>query len=461
MVNKDPHEQDTEALRRQLEERLKKFRKQADEKSGNQDKDNGSQDSKHEDNQAGNADSGRENGSNQNDNGYANKGRDSEQNQRRNEGSDTKEPRSKPKSGFSFFGGNKPNPDLNKFKSQVTKAGKFGVGLAALVAVGLFIASGFYTVNETQKGVVQRLGAYHQTTLPGLNWRVPLLDQVTKVNVQRVNEHKLEGTMLTRDENVVNVSMTIQFRVENPEAFLFNVDDPLLTLKEATESSLRFVVGHMNMDDILTTGRSEVRERTREELEKVLARYNTGIGLVDVNFQSARPPEEVKAAFDDAIKAQEDEQRFIREAEAYQRSKEPIARGQAVQIRTEAEGYAREVVAGAQAYAAQFNNLLPQYLANPAVFKQRYYLDYISNIYSRTPKVILEDGVNLNFLSLDKLLKPSAGAEQQVQVPYLPSSQDDSAPVVTNPTQVQTPSTNSQSRIKTPAPSRFSPTPRN
>lgn len=336
--------------------------------------------------------------------------------------------------------------------------------VASLVVLAGIVFTGFYTVNESERGVVTRLGAYSKTTGPGLNWRIPLLDSVTKVNVQQVSEMRLDGTMLTRDENVVISSLNVQYRVADPVAYLFNVDDPVKTLKEATESSLRYVVGHMNMDEILTTGRAVVRDDTRKALEGLLDNYKAGIDIVDVNFQSARPPESVKEAFDDAIKAQEDEQRYIREAEAYQRSKEPIARGEAQQIIAQAEGYARSIVAKAEGDREFFNQLLPKFLAQPQIFKQRYYLQEMAQLYARTPKVILEEGVNLNFLSLDKILggagTPATNAPTNLTIPqthsplnYTPS-QDDAASSSTPATSDS--SSSSSGGSSSSAPSRFS-----
>lgn len=327
-------------------------------------------------------------------------------------------------------GGNGNGPDLSSVAKRLPL-------VASIVVLAGIVFTGFYTVNESERGVVTRLGAYSKTTAPGLNWRIPLIDSVTKVNVQQVSEMRLDGTMLTRDENVVISSLNVQYRIADPVAFLFNVDDPVKTLKEATESSLRYVIGHMNMDEILTTGRAVVRDDTRKALEGLLDNYKAGIDIVDVNFQSARPPESVKEAFDDAIKAQEDEQRYIREAEAYQRSKEPIARGEAQQIIAQAEGYARSIVAKAEGDREFFNQLLPKFLAQPQIFKQRYYLQEMAQLYAKTPKVILEEGVNLNFLSLDKILggagTPASNAPTNLTIPqtnsplnYTPS-QDDSA----------------------------------
>lgn len=339
------------------------------------------------------------------------------------------------------------------------------LGIAGAALAGILLFNSFYTVNESSRGIVTRFGAYNSTTMPGLNFKIPFLDKVQVVNVQQVSDLRLDGTMLTRDENVVIATLTVQYRIVDPVSFLYKVDEPLKTLREATESSLRYVVGHMDMNDILTTGRSVVREDTRREIVKLITNYQTGIEVVDVNFQSARPPESVKEAFDDAIKAQEDEQRYIREAEAYMRSREPIARGQAQQIIAQAEGYARQVVAKAEGDRAFFDKLLPQFLAQPQIFKQRYYLDQMAQLYASTPKVILEEGVNLNFLSLDKLLSNNAtSGANNLTLPnsskgginYTPSNSD--APATPAPTQPTTPVTpsNEHSNSDSQTPSRFS-----
>lgn len=310
-------------------------------------------------------------------------------------------------------------PQFN-FPNFNPKLVSVGVLLALLIP---YFAMGFYTVNEQNKGVVTRFGQYVATSEPGLNWRAPLIDEVKQVNVSTVNELKVDGVVLTRDENVVNVEMNVQYQIRDPKAYLFNVVDPRQTLEEATESSLRYVLGHMDMDEILTTGRSEVRVKTAEQLKELMDLYNAGIEIKSLNFQSARPPEEVKEAFDDAIKAQEDEERFKREATAYKLSQEPIARGNAQQIIYQAQAYAKEKLAHAEGLAVEFNDLLPEYLNNPTIFKQRYYLETMASIYGVTPKVILEDGITLNFLNLDNLLQstPPETVDPGTPIPYVPS----------------------------------------
>lgn len=211
--------------------------------------------------------------------------------------------------------------------------------IAAVIGAIVWGVSGFYTVKEAERGVVMRFGELHAIVQPGLNWKPTFIDRVIPVNVEQVKELRTQGSMLTQDENMVKVEMTVQYRVHDPAKYLFSVTNADDSLNQATDSALRYVIGHMSMDDILTTGRSVVRENTWKTLNTIIEPYNMGLEVVDVNFQSARPPEEVKDAFDDAIKAQEDEQRYIREAEAYAREREPIARGDAQRILEEATAY--------------------------------------------------------------------------------------------------------------------------
>jgi len=212
--------------------------------------------------------------------------------------------------------------------------------------------------------------------------------------------------MLTEDENIVRVAMEVQYRIMAPEKYLFNVTDADNSLLQALDSSLRFVVGHSSMDDVLTTGREVVRQETWDMLDLIIEPYDIGIEIVDVNLQRTRPPEEVKDAFDDAIAAQEDEQRFIREAEAYEREKEPIARGQVKRIEQEAQAYKEGLILQAQGEVARFNLLLPEYQANPEVTRQRLYLEAMEEVLNSTSKVLIDNkaGGNLTFLPLDKLM---------------------------------------------------------
>lgn len=293
--------------------------------------------------------------------------------------------------------------------------------LAAIFAVIVWGASGFYTVKEAERGVVTRFGKLNDIVMPGLNWKPTFVDEVIPVNIERVSELKTSGSMLTQDENMVQVEMTVQYRVEDPAKYLFSVRDADDSLKQATDSALRYVIGHMSMDDILTTGRATVREKTWQTLRDIIKTYDMGLLVTDVNFQSARPPEEVKDAFDDAIKAQEDEQRLIREAEAYARGREPIARGQAQRIVEQATAYKDQIVLEAKGEVERFSKLLPEYKAAPKVMRERLYIETMEKVMKNTPKVIMDgNGNNLNVLPMDKLLaKPTASESVKQTAPIV------------------------------------------
>ncbi len=218
------------------------------------------------------------------------------------------------------------------------------VGIVAAAAVIIWAASGFYTIKEAERGVVTRFGKFSHLVEPGLNWKPTFIDNVQAVNVESVRELAASGVMLTSDENVVRVEMNVQYRVTDPERYLFSVTSADDSLRQATDSALRGVIGKYTMDRILTEGRTVIRSDTQRELEETIRPYNMGITLLDVNFQTARPPEEVKAAFDDAIAARENEQQYIREAEAYTNEVQPRANGQAQRILEEARAYKTQTV---------------------------------------------------------------------------------------------------------------------
>ena len=297
----------------------------------------------------------------------------------------------------------------NNTNSSNAFSGGVGKLLPIAIAAGVILwgASGFYTVKEAERGVVLRLGHFHSIEQPGLNWKPTFIDRVIPVNVERVLELKTQGAMLTQDENMVKVEMTVQYRIQDPAKYLFSAVNANDSLNQATDSALRYVIGHMTMNDILTTGRSVVRENTWKALNQIIEPYNMGLEVIDVNFQSARPPEEGKDAFDDAIKAQEDEQRYIREAEAYAREKEPIARGNAQRILEEATAYKDRVVLDAKGEVERFQPLLPEFKAAPDVFRERLYIQSMEKVMVNTPKVMLDNGSgnNLTVLPLEQLLK--------------------------------------------------------
>lgn len=313
-------------------------------------------------------------------------------------------------------------------KSSNSSSNPPNLNLGKLLPVALVLggivwgASGFYTIKEAERGVVTRFGQLHSIVLPGLNWKPTFIDQVTPVNVEQVKELKTQGSMLTQDENMVKVEMTVQYRVQDPAKSLFSVTNPQDSLGQATDSALRYVIGHMTMDNILTTGRAVVRENTWKALNDIIKPYDMGLEVIDVNFQSARPPEEVKDAFDDAIKAQEDEQRYIREAEAYAREREPIARGNAQRILEAATAYKEQIVLDAKGEVERFQRLLPEFKTAPEVLKQRLYIQAMENVMSKTPKVMMEAGNNLTVLPLEQILASQKAQNKDSQEKTAPAN---------------------------------------
>jgi len=299
------------------------------------------------------------------------------------------------------------------------------ITLVLVLAVLGWLASGVYTIKESERGVVLRLGQYHAEVGPGINWKPTFIDTVTPVDVSSVETLKTDGFMLTQDQNLVRVTFEVQYRVEDPRAYLFAVVDPDSSLRQATDAALRYVVGHSVMDDVLTRGRELIRQNTRVELETIIKPYNLGLELVDVNFRDARPPEEVKEAFDDAIAAQEDEQRYIREAEAYAREQEPRASGQVYRMEQEARAYKQQAVSKSQGDVARFEKMLPEFLAAPEVTRKRLYLETMEQVYGSTSKVVVDvkNGNNMMYIPLEKLINQSGatpaatGTENRIQLP--------------------------------------------
>ena len=306
------------------------------------------------------------------------------------------------------------------------------VGIVAAAAVIIWAASGFYTIKEAERGVVTRFGKFSHLVEPGLNWKPTFIDNVQAVNVESVRELAASGVMLTSDENVVRVEMNVQYRVTAPERYLFSVTSADDSLRQATDSALRGVIGKYTMDRILTEGRTVIRSDTQRELEETIRPYNMGITLLDVNFQTARPPEEVKAAFDDAIAARENEQQYIREAEAYTNEVQPRANGQAQRILEEARAYKTQTVLEAQGEVARFAKILPEYKAAPEITRERLYIETMEKVLSHTRKVLVNDkGSNLMVLPLDQMLKgagapaaksDSSGASDLLRLPPASSS---------------------------------------
>ena len=309
-----------------------------------------------------------------------------------------------------LFGGKKPSSQGGKPQSAV------GLGLILVAAVLIWALSGIYTIKEAENGVVLTFGEYSGVVDPGIQWKATFLQKVIPVNIQAVRTLPAAGFMLTEDENVVRVEMEVQYRVINPQQYLFSTPDPDQSLRQATDSALRLVVGHSKMDDILTSGREDVRQKTWDELRKVIGPYNLGVDIVDVNFKDARPPEEVKDAFDDAIAAQEDEVRYVNEANAYASEVEPTARGNVNRMIQEATAYKQGKILASQGQVAKFEQLLPEYKAAPDVTRQRLYLETMEQVFSNTSKVLVDTkGTgNMMYLPLDKIMQQqNAGSGNQ------------------------------------------------
>ncbi len=287
-----------------------------------------------------------------------------------------------------FFGGRQGRGSQHNGGASRSVRGLFS--LVLLVLVGLYVFAGFYTVKEAERGVVLRFGKIYDVVDPGLRWNFTGIDTVNVIDIEQVRALRSSGTMLTQDENVVLVEMDVQYRISDPVKYLYSLTNPDQTLLEATDSALRYVVGHTMMDDILTTGREMVRQNTRDLLTSIIDPYNTGLSIVEVNFLPARPPEEVKAAFDDAIAAQEDEQRYKREAEAYANEVLPKAEGKVQRIRQEAEAYRSQVVLDAQGEVARFEKVLPEFNAAPEITRTRLYLETMQEVLGRSQKILLD-----------------------------------------------------------------------
>lgn len=283
---------------------------------------------------------------------------------------------------------------------------KVGGFFGGALALGWLI-SGVYIIDQGNRGVVTRFGAYVDTTMPGPHWHIPLpIEAVNVVNVEQQRFIEVgygdsirlsksattpqDSLMLTSDENIIAVRLAVQYQINNARDYLFNVKSNENTLKQLTESVLRGVIGRNNMDFVLTEGRSQIVAEIKEEIQQAMDDYKAGISIASVNLQDAQPPEEVQGAFEDAIRAREDKQRLINEAEAYSNEVIPKARGAASRILQEAEAYSAEKVAKAKGETERFDQLLVEYEKNPAITRKRLYLEAKEKLYASTNKVVLD-----------------------------------------------------------------------
>ncbi len=272
-----------------------------------------------------------------------------------------------------------------------------------LIGFVVWCISGFYTIKEAERGVVTRFGKFSHLVEPGLNWRPIFINEVKTVNVETVRELATSGVMLTSDENVVRVEMNVQYKITDPANYLFSVFYPDDSLRQATDSALRGVIGHSTMDRVLTEGRTLVRSDTQKEIEETIKPYKMGITILDVNFQTARPPEEVKEAFDDAIAARENREQYVREAEAYANEVQPKANGRAQRILEEARAYSSRIILEAQGEVTRFSKILPEYRIAKKITLKRLYIESMERLLSKNKKIFI-DGKNkpVLFLSLER-----------------------------------------------------------
>ncbi|KAA0012563.1 FtsH protease activity modulator HflK [Billgrantia pellis] len=282
-------------------------------------------------------------------------------------------------------------------------------GLLLIVALCIWAALGFYLVDQSERGVVLRFGKFQEVVNPGLHWNPPLIDDVRMVNVTRVRSLTQTQSMLTRDENIVEVEISAQYQVNSPRDFVLNVRNPQLSIENALDSALRHVVGGTDMIDILTSGREILGNSVASRLQTYLDSYGTGIRLQTINIESTSAPAPVIDAFDDVIRAREDRQRTINEGMAYANAIIPAAQGQAQRLVEQGQGYRESVVAEAQGQVNRFNALLSQYRNAPEIMRERLYIDAMADVFARTPKVLLDvsDDAPLMYLPLDQ--RPGGG----------------------------------------------------
>lgn len=290
-----------------------------------------------------------------------------------------------------------------------------GIGmLVAIVVAVLWLASSFYIVKEGQQAVVLQFGKYHTSTDPGWHWHIPAPIQEKRiVDLETVRSATHQTSMLTQDENIVEVKFTAQYRVTDPKNYLFNVREPDATLLQAMKSAVREVVGKNKIDFVLSEGRPQISADTKTLMQKIMDDYKTGIFVTTVNLQQAQPPNQVQSAFFDAVKSREDSDRYVKEAESYRNTIVPAARGEAARIVQEANAYRDSIIAKAEGEADRFTKLLAEYVKAPEVTRERLYIEATESVLTRTAKVVVdvEGGNNLLYLPLDKLMQRGTGTD--------------------------------------------------
>ncbi|MDB6063704.1 MAG: HflK protein [Verrucomicrobiaceae bacterium] len=332
----------------------------------------------------------------------------------------------------SLFGGGKKTGGTNL--NQVPSRGLFAIIIVG--ALALYFAFGFYQLDQQERAVVLRLGKYLETVNPGLHWNWPMIDRVAKVNVTKVQSVGQHSVMLTQDENIVDVAISVQYRVADPKNYLLKVKQPEISLEQATESALRHVVGGAVMDQIITEGREQIAVDVQLRLQQYLDAYETGIQIAKVNIEDAHAPSQVQEAFNDVPRAKEDRERLKNEAETYANGIIPEARGRAQRQIEEANAYREQVVSRAEGDAARFEKQLTEYRKAPEVTRQRMYIDAVQSVLSKSNKVLVDvqGGNNMLYVPLDKIIEQQNAADRasstgsvEVQMEPLPSTRRDTS----------------------------------
>ena len=326
-----------------------------------------------------------------------------------------------------------------------SKAAKGSFKYLVILAFIVWLLTGIYIVDPAERGVVLRFGAFQESTTQGPHWHIPYpVESVYKINVEQIRSAEIgfrnvqnsysggvssESLMLTKDENMVDVKLAVQYKVADAQAFLFNVFQPELTLSHVVQSVIRQVVGDNTMDHVLTTGREQVALEVKSASQALLNEYNTGLMITAVTMQDAQPPVQLKPAFDDVVKAREDEQRYINEARAYANDIVPKARGASQRLIAEAEAYKSEVVSKSEGEAYRFTQILTEYIKAPDVTKERLYRETLEDVLSDTNKVIVDSNSNsLMYLPIDQLInsnrvsRPASNTSTYNQTPSGQSS---------------------------------------
>jgi len=329
--------------------------------------------------------------------------------------------------------------------SGASKAAKGSFKYIFILAFIVWMATGIYIIDPAERGVVLRFGAFQSSTTQGPHWHIPYpVESVYKVNVEQVRSAEIgfrnaqnsysggvssESLMLTRDENMVDVKLAVQYKIADAQAYLFNVSNPEMTLSHVIQSVIRQVVGDNTMDHVLTTGRDQVAQEVKTASQALLNDYGLGLLITAVTMQDAQPPVQVKASFDDVVKAREDEQRYINEAKAYANDIVPKARGASQRLLAEAEAYKSQIVSKSEGEAYRFTQILNEYSKAPGVTKERLYRETLEEVLSSTNKVIVDSSANsLMYLPIDQLINSSRTSRSSSNLntfQQTPSGQDD------------------------------------